>query len=30
LPDHATALRQAGFSLEMRRAWLGGFLISEL
>lgn len=30
LPDHATALRQAGFSLETRRAWLGGLLISEL
>jgi len=30
LPDHQTALRQAGFSLEMRREWLGGLLVSEL
>lgn len=30
LPDYAAALREAGFSLEMRRAWLGGLLTSEL
>jgi hypothetical protein len=30
LPDHATALRQSGFTLQKRRAWLGGLLISEL
>jgi SAM-dependent methyltransferase len=30
LPDHSTALQEAGFSLEMRRAWLGGLLTSEL
>ena len=30
LPDHGAALRQAGFSLEMRRPWLGGLLVSEL
>ena len=30
LPDHSTALRQAGFSLQKRRIWLGGLLTSEL
>jgi len=30
LPDHSTALRQAGFTLEKRRYWLGGLLTSEL
>jgi len=30
LPDHATALRQSGFTLQKRRAWLGGLLVSEL
>jgi ubiquinone/menaquinone biosynthesis C-methylase UbiE len=30
LPDHHTAMREAGFVLEKRRAWLGGLLISEL
>ena len=30
LPDHGKALRESGFSLEMRREWLGGLLISEL
>jgi hypothetical protein len=30
LPDHATALRQAGFTLQERRYWLGGLLTSEL
>lgn len=30
LPDHATALRVAGFRLNRRRTWLGGLLVSEL
>lgn len=30
LPDHDRALRQAGFTLEKRRTWLGGLLISQL
>jgi SAM-dependent methyltransferase len=30
LPDHSRALRQAGFTLQMRKRWLGGLLISEL
>jgi SAM-dependent methyltransferase len=30
LPDHDRALRQAGYTLEKRRAWLGGLLISQL
>ncbi len=30
LPDYAGALRQAGFSLEIRRGWLGGLLVSEI
>jgi SAM-dependent methyltransferase len=30
LPDHAWALGQAGFSLEARRCWLAGLLVSEL
>lgn len=30
LPDHASALREAGFALECRRTWLGGLLVSEL
>jgi len=30
LPDHSTALRQAGFTLQKRRYWLGGLLTSEL
>jgi SAM-dependent methyltransferase len=30
LPDHASAMRQAGFALESRRTWLGGLLVSEL
>jgi SAM-dependent methyltransferase len=29
LPDHATALGQAGFTLKERRAWLAGLLVSE-
>jgi SAM-dependent methyltransferase len=30
LPDHASALRNAGFTLSKRRTWLGGLLISEI
>jgi SAM-dependent methyltransferase len=30
LPGYGMVLRQAGFSLEMRRSWLGGLLISEI
>jgi len=30
LPDHQTALREAGFTLEERRSRLGGLLIAEL
>ncbi len=30
LPDHHAALRQAGFALEKKRAWLGGLIVSEL
>ena len=30
LPDHDRALRQSGFTLEKRRTWLGGLLISQL
>jgi hypothetical protein len=30
LPDHASALRQAGFTLLDRRSRLGGLLIAEL
>lgn len=30
LPDHSAALRDAGFTLEQRRRWLGGLLVSEL
>lgn len=30
LPDYHRALREAGFALEKRRAWLGGLLVSEL
>jgi SAM-dependent methyltransferase len=30
LPDYASTLRDAGFSLEARRAWLGGMLVSEI
>jgi len=30
LPDHAPALRTAGFDLLKRRTWLGGLLASEL
>lgn len=30
LPDHAAALRDSGFALKNRRAWLGGLLVSEL
>ncbi len=30
LPDHAAALREAGFTLETRRTLLGGLLIAEL
>jgi SAM-dependent methyltransferase len=29
LPDHAAALRDAGFRLAERRRWLGGLLVSE-
>jgi SAM-dependent methyltransferase len=29
LPDHATALKRAGFQLVGRRNWLGGLLVSE-
>jgi SAM-dependent methyltransferase len=30
LPDHSTALLRSGFTLQKRRTWLGGLLISEL
>ena len=30
LPDHAAALRAAGFKLRKRRSWLGGLLIAEI
>jgi hypothetical protein len=30
LPDYSAALRDAGFALEKRRAWLGGLLVSQL
>lgn len=30
LPDYARILRDSGFRLENRRAWLGGLLVSEL
>lgn len=30
LPDHHTALCEAGFALEKKRAWLGGLMVSEL
>jgi hypothetical protein len=30
LPDHSTALSCSGFTLQKRRTWLGGLLISEL
>ena len=30
LPDHARAMREAGFALASRRTWLGGLLVSEL
>ena len=30
LPDHTSALRQAGFNLQKRKLWLGGLLVSEL
>jgi hypothetical protein len=30
LPDHHSALRHAGFTLEKSRSWLGGVLISEV
>ncbi|MGB6690219.1 MAG: class I SAM-dependent methyltransferase [Terracidiphilus sp.] len=30
LPDHASALRNAGFRLTKRRTWLAGLLTSEL
>lgn len=30
LPDHESALQEAGFTLERRRRWLGGLLVSEL
>jgi SAM-dependent methyltransferase len=30
LPDHAAALRGAGFKLRKRRSWLGGLLIAEI
>lgn len=29
LPDHASALKDSGFVLKMRRSWLGGLLVSE-
>ena len=29
LPDHGTALREAGFAPEKTRTWLGGLLVSE-
>jgi SAM-dependent methyltransferase len=30
LPDHHAGLSQSGFTLQKRRAWLGGLLVSEL
>jgi hypothetical protein len=30
LPDHSTALLRSGFTLQKRRTWLGGLLISQL
>jgi len=30
LPDHAAALRRAGFALQKQRTWLGGLLVSQL
>jgi SAM-dependent methyltransferase len=30
LPDHPAALRESGFTLQKRRAWLSGLLVSEL
>jgi SAM-dependent methyltransferase len=30
LPEHAAALRDAGFQLDRRRRWLGGLLVSEI
>ncbi len=30
LPDHGLALRQTGFALRQRRAWLMGLLVSEV
>ncbi len=30
LPNHAAALRCAGFTLQQRRKWLGGLLVSEV
>jgi hypothetical protein len=30
LPDHGAALREAGFTLDRRRRWLGGMLVSEI
>ena len=30
LPDHHSALRHAGFTIQLRRKWLGGLLVSEL
>lgn len=30
LPDHCLALRQTGFALRQRRAWLRGLLVSEV
>jgi hypothetical protein len=30
LPDYADTLRDAEFTLEKKRTWLGGLLVSEL
>ena len=30
LPDHPAALRESGFTLQKRRTWLNGLLVSEL
>ncbi|HEV2485203.1 MAG TPA: class I SAM-dependent methyltransferase [Terracidiphilus sp.] len=30
LPDHRAALRQSGFTIQKRRTWLAGLLVSEL
>jgi len=30
LPNHASAMQAAGFTLKSRHAWLGGLLVSEL